>query len=100
MIREQIFELYPDEDFLFLSSDFDSAIIGIVEGKGIELKVCYSKNEILRILEKEMDEEKALEYFSDTVIDHYVGPKTPVFMALPENKNYNIEDRRSGYYSC
>lgn len=70
---EQIIEQYYDEEIL-KADGFDDAIIGIEEN---EMRLIYSVFKCLKILEQEMTEEDAMEYFTFNVIGSYVGVKTP-----------------------
>ena len=74
---EQIIEMYPDEDFLFLDG-LDDAIIGVDE---VNLKIIYDIDEIINILmREEMTVGEAFEYYDYNIAGSYVGEKTPVFM--------------------
>ena len=60
---------------------FDMAIIGITEvNEGY--KVCYDIGRILELLviEHDMGEEEAIEYFDFNIGGAYVGPLTPIFV--------------------
>ena len=72
---EQIIEQYYDEEIL-KADGFDDAIIGIEEN---EMRLIYSVSKCLKILEQEMTEEDAMEYFTFNVSGAYVGIKTPIW---------------------
>jgi hypothetical protein len=60
---------------------FDMAIIGITEvNEGY--KVCYDIGRILELLviEHDMTEEEAIEYYDFNIGGAYVGPLTPIFV--------------------
>lgn len=60
---------------------FDMAIIGITEvNEGY--KVCYDIGRILELLviEHDMGEEEAIEYFDFNISGAYMGPLTPIFV--------------------
>ena len=60
---------------------FDMAIIGITEvNEGY--KVCYDIGRILELLviEHDMGEEEAIEYFDFNIGGAYMGPLTPIFV--------------------
>jgi len=72
---EEIIEQYSDEEFL-IADGFDDVIIGIDEK---EMRLIYSVSLCLAILEEEMDEVDAIEYFTFNVSGAYVGEKTPIW---------------------
>ena len=60
---------------------FDMAIMGITEvDEGY--KVCYDIGRILEllVLEHDMDEQEAIEYYDFNIGGAYVGPLTPIFV--------------------
>ena len=71
---EQILDRYED-DFL-VADGFDAAIIGVDEN---QMRLIYSVSKCLRVLESDMSEEEALEYFTFNVSGAYMGEKTPVW---------------------
>jgi hypothetical protein len=74
---EQIIELYPNEEFLFVDG-FDDAIIGVDENKG---RIVYDIDEIINILIIDgMDVDDAFDFYYYNIVGSYVGEKTPVFM--------------------
>jgi len=67
-------------DTLF-ADGFDAAIMGITEvNEGY--RVCYDIGRILELLviEHDMGEEEAIEYFDFNIAGAYVGPLTPIFV--------------------
>ena len=72
---EQIFEQYYDVEFL-KADGFDDAIIGIEEN---DMRLIYSVSKCLEILEQDMTELDAMEYFTFNVCGAYVGVKTPIW---------------------
>jgi hypothetical protein len=74
---EQIIESYPDSEVL-KADGFDDAVIGIATDF-TEPKLIYSVSKCLRILEKDMNELDAFEYFTFNVSGAYVGEKTPIW---------------------
>lgn len=81
--KQKIIDNYcldEETEFMFMDG-FDEAILGVVESFGSEQKVCYDKNKVIEILEKQgMTYEEAFEWFDYNIIGAYVGEKTPVFM--------------------
>jgi len=72
---EQIIENYYDEEIL-KADGFDDAVIGIEEN---EMRLIYSVKKCLTILEQDMNETDAMEYFTYNVSGSYVGKKTPIW---------------------
>lgn len=77
MTRNEIDEYYGIK---FLYADgFDDAIVGVELYIG-EPKIVYSVNKCLKILEKDMTEQEAFEYFEFNVAQSYVGDQTPLWI--------------------
>tara|TARA_R100001463_G_scaffold8422_1_gene25793 strand:+ start:1045 stop:1287 length:243 start_codon:yes stop_codon:yes gene_type:complete len=74
MVNE-IIENYYDEEFL-LADGFDDAVIGLDENT---MRLIYSVSKCLEILQKDMNETDAMEYFTYNVSGSYVGEKTPIW---------------------
>jgi len=81
-MREEIEEwLEPIGRETIFVDGFDMAIMGITEvDEGY--KVCYDIGRILEllILEHDMDEQEAIEYYDFNIGGAYVGPLTPIFV--------------------
>jgi hypothetical protein len=74
--REIILESYPDLEIM-TADGFDDAIIGYCERSD---KVIYSIKECINILiNQDMSEEEAFEYFYYNVEGAYMGDKTPIW---------------------
>ena len=69
---ERIIENFPDENIM-IADGFDDAIIGIEEES---LRIIYSVKKILDILQKDMTEEKAINYLYYNILGSQVenGP--------------------------
>ena len=74
-MKKQILENYPEDEFLF-ADGFDEAIIGVDERT---MNILYSVSKCYEILEKDMTEEEAMEYFDFNVRGSYVGEHTPIW---------------------
>ena len=72
---EQIIEKYYEEGFL-KADGFDKAIIGVEQDK---MRLIYSVSKCLEILEKDMDESEATEYFDFNISGDYVGERGPIW---------------------
>tara|TARA_R100001443_G_scaffold82594_1_gene89525 strand:- start:74 stop:316 length:243 start_codon:yes stop_codon:yes gene_type:complete len=70
-----IIENYYDEEFM-LADGFDEAVIGLDE---TTMRLIYSVSKCLEILQKDMNETDAMEYFTYNVSGSYVGEKTPIW---------------------
>ena len=72
---DNIIENYYEEEFL-KADGFDDAIIGVEEST---MRLIYSVSKCLDILQQDMSEIDALEYFTYNVSGSYVGDKTPIW---------------------
>jgi len=72
---DSIIENYYEEDFL-KADGFDDAVIGVEEST---MRLIYSVSKCLDILQKDMSEIDALEYFTYNMSGSYVGEKTPIW---------------------
>ena len=72
---EEILENYQDEGFL-KADGFDEAIIGVED---VNMRLIYSVTKCLDLLEKEMSEIDAFEYFTYNVSGAYMGERTPIW---------------------
>jgi len=70
-----IIENYYEYEFL-IANGFDDAVIGVDE---TSMRLIYSVSKCLEILEKDMDEEDAMEYFTYNVSGAWMGDKTPIW---------------------
>lgn len=75
---DKILALYDDIDFL-KAEGLDDAIIGVDERN---LRLVYSIEACINILNKDMSWEDAVEYFEYNVLNTYLGEKTPIFVNL------------------
>ena len=70
-----IIENYYEYEFL-IANGFNDAVIGVDE---TSMRLIYSVSKCLEILEKDMDEEDAMEYFTYNVSGAWMGDKTPIW---------------------
>lgn len=75
MTREEIFETYPFEEFLF-ADGWDDAIIGVSN----DMKIVYDSEKIIEMLSQDMSYDEAMEYFYFNIEGAYVGEKTPIYV--------------------
>jgi len=81
MIENFIEEYYPDEaNNILLADGFDGAFLGIGCSCGGKNVAIYDRAKCIRILEKDMNNTEAEEYFGFNVEGAYVGDYTPIFM--------------------
>jgi hypothetical protein len=72
---DKITDWFSEEEFL-KADGFDDAIIGVEEN---DMRLIYSVSECLKILEQNMSEFDAMEFFMHNVSGAYVGEKTPIW---------------------
>lgn len=73
---QEIIDSYPDEQIL-IADGFDDAVIGI---EIPSMRLIYSVQKCIEILmEDDMDELDAIEYFEFNVSGAYVGEQTPIW---------------------
>ncbi|HMS57125.1 MAG TPA: hypothetical protein PKA27_17200 [Fimbriimonadaceae bacterium] len=75
MNLNEILNLYGEEDLL-KADGFDDAVIGIDPNT---MRLIYSRDKMVEILSKEMDEDEAIEYLEFNTYCAYVGEKTPIY---------------------
>ena len=74
--REKILAFVPDEELLF-ADGFDDAIIGLDTQ---DLRVVYSKQKMISILEPQMGLDNAIEYLEYNTWCAFVGGQTPIYV--------------------
>jgi Ni,Fe-hydrogenase III large subunit len=60
-------------------TDLDEAIIGVAE-EFTGNRIVYSKNKVLEILQRDMSEEDAIEYYYYNILGLYASEQNPVFL--------------------
>jgi hypothetical protein len=78
---ELLEEQFPEDEYT-TADGFDEAILGLDPQSG---RIIYDIPTCLEILQRDMSEEDAIEYFDFNVLGAYVGLLTPIFM-LPVPK--------------
>ena len=77
MILERMSELNPKA----LKADgFDDAILGISSRIGDDSLLAYDYDKCIKILQKDLSYEEAVEYMEFNVVGSYVGEGTPIFI--------------------
>ena len=81
MISQFIEEYYPDEqNHILLADGFDEAFLGVGCSCGGKNVAIYDRAKCIRILERDMSNTEAEEYFCFNTEGAYVGDYTPIFM--------------------
>jgi len=86
-------ETYLEESYFDLQlttyPNLFEAFVGVIEGKGLEPKVCYDYNKSITLLAEQMADqgelndknmEAAIEHFEFNTLGAYYGEHTPVFL--------------------
>jgi len=75
---EDIRDAYPE---LLVMDGYDSCIIGVVEGAGMETRILYSTEKVINSLMADgMNSEEALEFHLFNQAGAYMGEHTPCFL--------------------
>jgi hypothetical protein len=75
---EELDELAAEEELLEMR-EFRSALLGLGRRCGLTTLV-YDRDEIVRLLTREMTEEEAEEHIAYNIEGGYVGPGTPILL--------------------
>lgn len=76
----KLMDEFPGSEFAFYP-EFDQAIVGAVETIAQATRLCYDRNKILDLLQKQgMSYEDALKHFEFNILGGYIGETTPVFL--------------------
>jgi hypothetical protein len=75
-VLEDIFDRYPDEEFL-KADGFDDCVIGVTDNRILVYSV---EKCIAKLISEGMTEEEAMEYFNFNVSGAYVGEYTPIWV--------------------
>lgn len=85
MTREEIQDLYPNDELLF-ADGFDDCIIGVAHGLRLgNPVVAYSMEKVLQSLLTDMDYDEAREFISFNITGAYMGENTPIYIDLLED---------------
>ena len=72
---DRIMENYPDYKFVLVDG-FRDCVIGLDD---VSMRLIYSVDRSIKILQADMTEEDAAEHFWYNVAGSYVGEKTPIW---------------------
>lgn len=82
MTREQLFETYPGEKFMF-ADGYDDAIVGV---EPRTMRLIYDQKKVVASLMKDgMSWEEALDFFMFNIECAYVGEQTPIWCDTGED---------------
>jgi hypothetical protein len=80
-LKEKIIDELGEDENVLLADGFDDAFVGIGRQFGRPIAV-YNKSKCIDILQEDMSEEEAEEYFQYNVEGAWVGENTPIFLEI------------------
>jgi hypothetical protein len=82
-LTPELLEAIEDEELLLMEprSDYDACVLGIGERFNARF-VVYDRECVMRVLQAEMSEDDAEEWFSFNILGAWVGDGTPGFLGL------------------
>ena len=80
-MKESVLDILSEINPQALKADgFDDAILGMSIRGGDDNLIAYDYDKCVKILQKEMSYEDAVEYLEFNVVNSYVGEGTPIFI--------------------
>ena len=80
-MKESVLDILSEINPQALNADgFDDAILGMSIRVGDDNLIAYDYDKCVKILQKEMSYEDAVEYLEFNVVNSYVGEGTPIFI--------------------
>jgi|TARA_B110000858_G_C17587262_1_gene374001 hypothetical protein len=80
-MKESVLDILSEINPQALKADgFDDAILGMSIRVGDDNLIAYDYDKCVKILQKEMSYEDAVEYLEFNVVNSYVGEGTPIFI--------------------
>ena len=80
-MKESVLDILSEINPQALKADgFDDAILGMSIRVGDDNLIAYDYDKCVKILQKEMPYEDAVEYLEFNVVNSYVGEGTPIFI--------------------
>jgi len=80
-MKESVLDILSEINPQALKADgFDDAILGMYIRVGDDNLIAYDYDKCVKILQKEMSYEDAVEYLEFNVVNSYVGEGTPIFI--------------------
>ena len=78
-LKEKIIDILGEDENFLLADGFDDAFVGI--GRQFSRPIAiYNRSKCIDILQEDMSEEEAEEYFQFNVEGAWVGENTPIFL--------------------
>ena len=78
-LKEKVEDMLGEDENVLLADGFDDAFVGIGRQFGRPIAI-YDRTKCIDILQKDMSEEEAEEYFQYNVEGAWVGENTPIFL--------------------
>jgi hypothetical protein len=78
-LKEKIEDMLGEDENVLLADGFDDAFVGIGRQFGRPIAI-YDRTKCIDILQEDMSEEEAEEYFQYNVEGAWVGENTPIFL--------------------
>jgi hypothetical protein len=78
-LKEKIIDILGEDENVLLADGFDDAFVGIGRQFGRPIAI-YNRSKCIDILQEDMSEEEAEEYFQFNVEGSWVGENTPIFL--------------------
>lgn len=69
----------------------DSALIGFASQWSGPTLAVYDEEKVLAILQKDMDESDAIEFYEYNIKCMYAGPSTPIILTVRDGYEYSLE---------
>lgn len=79
-IRDDISELYGEELLFLHEPEYDEAIAGVTYRADGTYSVCYDADAVVKVLERTMSHDEAVEWYGFNIERAYVGPNSPTFL--------------------
>jgi len=80
-LKEKIEDMLGEDENVLLADGFDDAFVGIGRQFGKPFAI-YERSKCIDILQQDMSEEEAEEYFQYNVEGAWVGENTPIFLEI------------------
>jgi hypothetical protein len=78
-LKEKVEDMLGEDENVLLADGFDDAFVGIGRQFGRPIAI-YDRTKCIDILQEDMSEEEAEEYFQYNVEGAWVGENTPIFL--------------------
>lgn len=75
-------ELSSENPVALMMDGFDEAIIGVGRRCGCPTLAVYDYHKVIRILERDMTHDEAVEYYEHNIAGAYMGENTPIIVTV------------------